>query len=74
VEKYEFIKERRGKGFMQGLEFAIPVAEIISKVMDAGVILISAGPNVIRFVPPLIIDKEQIDEMIEILNQTLKLI
>ncbi len=74
VEKYEFIKERRGKGFMQGLEFTVPVAEIINKVMDAGVILISAGPNVIRFVPPLIIDKDQIDEMIVILNQTLKLI
>ncbi|MEG2774813.1 MAG: aspartate aminotransferase family protein, partial [Acetivibrio sp.] len=41
VEKYDFILERRGKGLMQGLEFTIPVGNIIKKAMDNGVILIN---------------------------------
>ncbi len=71
AEKYEFIKERRGKGLMQGLEFTIPVKDIIIKVMDAGLILISAGANVIRFVPPLVIEQQHVDEMIAILDGVL---
>lgn len=68
VEKYDFITDRRGKGLMQGLEFDRPVSEYISKAMDKGLIIISAGKNVIRFVPPLIITKENVDEMITILE------
>ncbi len=68
VDKYHIIKERRGLGLMQGLEFNIPVKDIIPKVMDKGLILISAGANVLRFLPPLIIKKEEIDEMITILD------
>lgn len=71
AEKYEFIKERRGMGLMQGLEFTIPVKDIIIKVMDAGLILISAGANVIRFVPPLVIEQQHVDEMIAILDGVL---
>lgn len=71
VSKYDFIVERRGMGLMQGLEFSIPVKDIIPKVMEKGLILISAGTNVIRFVPPLIIKKEEIDQMIMILDQCL---
>ncbi|MDD3174094.1 MAG: aminotransferase class III-fold pyridoxal phosphate-dependent enzyme, partial [Herbinix sp.] len=65
VKKYDFIIERRGMGFMQGLEFSIPVKDLIPKIMESGLILISAGTNVIRFVPPLIISKENVDEMIQ---------
>lgn len=71
VQKYSFIKERRGMGLMQGLEFSIPVKDIIPKVMENGLILISAGTNVIRFVPPLIIQKNDVDEMIKIFDQCL---
>lgn len=71
AEKYGFIQERRGLGLMQGLEFTVPVGGIIKEAMEKGVILISAGTNVIRFVPPLTIEKEHIDEMISILNQVL---
>ena len=63
--KYDFIKERRGKGFMQGLEFTVPVGPVITKAIENGLILVSAGINIIRFVPPLIIEKKHIDEMIE---------
>lgn len=69
--KYDFIIDRRGLGFMQGLEFSIPVAPIIKKALEGKLILINAGTNIIRFVPPLVIEKEHIDEMIAILDKVL---
>lgn len=71
-EKYTSIVDHRGVGLMQGLEFEGPVADIILKAMDSGLILISAGANIIRFVPPLVITKEHVDEMIQILEQSLQ--
>ncbi|MGL5259007.1 MAG: aspartate aminotransferase family protein [Lachnospiraceae bacterium] len=68
VKKYDFITTRRGVGLMQGLEFSIPVSEIIKKAIDNGLIIINAGTHIIRFVPPLIITKEHVDEMISILE------
>lgn len=65
VKKYDFIKERRGKGFMQGLEFNVPVAPVIGKAIEKGLILVGAGANIIRFVPPLIAEKAHVDEMIQ---------
>jgi hypothetical protein len=62
---------RRGKGLMQGLVLKKPVGEVIKKAMAHGLIVISAGGNVLRMVPPLIIKEEQVDEMIEILSQAL---
>ena len=70
-EKYDFITDRRGLGFMQGLEFNIPVAPIIKKALEEKLILINAGTNIVRFVPPLVIEKEHIDEMIDILDKVL---
>ena len=71
VQKYEFLSGRRGKGLMQGLVVTgRPVGEIVKKSLDNGLIVISAGSDVIRFVPPLIITKEDIDEMIERLEQS----
>lgn len=72
VKYYDFIIERRGLGLMQGLEFTIPVKDIILKAMSKGLILISAGANVLRFVPPLILKQEHIDEMMKILEDCLK--
>lgn len=69
--RYGFIKERRGKGLMQGLELDRPVGDIVKRCIEAGVILISAGSNVIRFVPPLLIEKAHVDEMIGILDRVL---
>ena len=53
---------------MQGLVFKKPVGEIITKALDHGLILINAGTNIIRFVPPLIISKQDVDAMIAILK------
>lgn len=71
VEKYDFIETRRGVGLMQGLVFTKPVGEIINKALENGLILINAGTNIIRFVPPLIITKEDVDSMIGILEKSL---
>ena len=71
TEEYDCIKEHRGIGLMQGLEFDCPVSPIINKALENGLVLISAGANIIRFVPPLIIEKENVDEMIRILRKSL---
>ncbi len=68
VAKYDCILERRGMGLMQGLVFDRPVAEVINKALEKGLILINAGTNIVRFVPPLVITKENVDEMIAILD------
>ncbi len=69
--KYNFVKERRGMGFMQGLEFTVPVGEIAGQALEEGLILITAGKSVIRFVPPLVAEREHIDEMKEKLMKVL---
>lgn len=71
AEKYDIIKERRGLNLMQGLEFTVPVGPIINQCLENGLILISAGGNVIRLVPPLVITKEDVDQMISILEKSL---
>ena len=72
AEKYEVILERRGEGLMQGLEFACPVGPYIKRAMEHGLILINAGEKIIRFIPPLIIEKKHVDEMICILSVCLE--
>ena len=71
VEKYDFLSCRRGKGFMQGLVVTgRPVGEILKKALENDLIILSAGNDVIRLVPPLVIEKEHIDEMIEKLEKS----
>lgn len=74
VQTYDCIRERRGKGLIQGLELEAdkPAGEVINKAMDAGLVLISAKGNTIRFVPPLIVEKKHVDEMIEKLETAFK--
>ncbi|MGN0131276.1 MAG: aspartate aminotransferase family protein [Lachnospiraceae bacterium] len=71
VAEYDEIETRRGAGLMQGLVFQKPVGEIITKALDEGLILINAGTNIIRFVPPLVISKKDVDDMIAILRKCL---
>ena len=71
VEKYDCLTARRGVGLMQGLVCTKPVGEVSKAALEAGLILISAGGNVLRMVPPLVIEKEHVDEMIGILEQVL---
>lgn len=71
VEKYDFLTARRGKGFMQGLIVTgRPVGEIVKAALENGLVILSAGSDVIRLVPPLVIEKEDIDEMVSRLEQS----
>ena len=71
VEKYDCLTARRGKGFMQGVECTLPVGQVSAKALENGLIVITAGSNVLRFVPPLVIEKVDVDEMIRLLSLTL---
>ena len=68
----EKVQAHRGKGLMQGIVLSVPVQSVIAKAMEKGLILISAGSNVIRFLPPLVVSNEQINEMIEKLSACLE--
>ena len=71
VSKHENVIARRGKGLMQGLVLTTPVGEVVKKCISNGLFVISAGSNVLRMVPPLIIKKEDVDKMIDILDKSL---
>ena len=71
VEKYDFLTERRGMGLMQGIVCEKPVGQISAKALEAGLIVITAGSDVLRFVPPLIIEEKDVDEMISRLESIL---
>lgn len=64
VKNYDFITARRGKGLMQGLVVTVKPADICKKALENGLVIISAGSDVLRIVPPLVIKKEHVDEMI----------
>lgn len=67
--KYDCIKAHRGVGLMQGLECGGPVGEIINRAVEKGLLLINAGTTVIRFIPPLIASKQDVDDMAAILDE-----
>lgn len=69
MARHDCIKEHRGVGLMQGLLFEQPVGPIINKAVEKGLLLINAGANIIRFVPPLVITEKDVDQMIAILEE-----
>lgn len=71
-EKYSFIIDRRGMGLMQGLQMEIPVGQVAAKALEQGLMVITAGSDVLRFVPPLVIEKQHVDEMAEKLDAVLQ--
>jgi len=73
TKKYDIICGHRGRGLIQGLEFTVPAGPIVSKaLLEEKLVLISAGSHIIRFVPPLIIQKSDVDEMAARLERVLK--
>lgn len=71
ADKYDVIETRRGIGMMQGLVFKVPVGPVINKALEKGLILINAGTDIIRFVPPLVITEKDVDQMIGILTESI---
>ena len=71
VKTNETVIERRGMGLMQGLVLKQPVGDVIKRAMEQGLIAISASGNVLRLVPPLIIEKKHVDELCEKLKKAL---
>lgn len=72
TEEFDCVKGHRGKGFMQGLILNKPAGDVILKAMDNGLLVISAGAEIIRMVPPLIISRDNVDEMAAILRKALQ--
>ena len=65
VEKYDFLTTRRGMGLMQGIVTTLKPADVCKKALENGLIIISAGSDVLRIVPPLVITEADVDAMIE---------
>ncbi len=72
TKEFDCVLGHRGKGLMQGLILDRPVGEVIEKCIAEGLLVISAGSDVLRMVPPLVIKKEHVDEMIGILRKALQ--
>ncbi|HEF5629612.1 TPA: aspartate aminotransferase family protein, partial [Campylobacter jejuni] len=74
IKEFDFCKKRKGLGFMQGLSLdkSVKVFKVIQKCQENALLLISCGENDLRFLPPLILQKEHIDEMSEKLRKALK--
>lgn len=70
-DKFDFVKGRRGMGFMQGLILDIPVGDVVKAALEEGLVVLSAGSDVLRLLPPLVIEEKDIDEFEEKIIKTL---
>lgn len=71
TKKYDFVLGHRGMGFMQGLILSVPVSEVVKKCLQNGLIVLSAGSDVLRMLPPLVASKDDIDEAMKVLDDVL---
>jgi predicted acetylornithine/succinylornithine family transaminase len=72
VQRYPYAKEARGKGLILALELAVPAKPIVDRCLQLGLLILTAGDQVLRFVPPLIIGEAEVDEALSILDQALR--
>ena len=72
VDEFDCVVERRGLGLMQGLVLNQEAKPVVHSLLDDGVIVVTAGTNVIRMLPPFIIQREHVDAFIDILKKNLK--
>lgn len=71
VTRYSFVKEARGMGLMLALELTVPARPIVERCLERGLLILTAGDQILRFVPPLIIGEPEVDEAIRILDLVL---
>jgi acetylornithine/LysW-gamma-L-lysine aminotransferase len=69
--RYRIVKEVRGLGLMLGMELRFDVLNILLKTIERGVLILDAGKTVVRFLPPLVIEKSQIDKAVSVLDAVL---
>ncbi|HDN17884.1 MAG TPA: aspartate aminotransferase family protein, partial [Candidatus Bathyarchaeota archaeon] len=74
AESSNFIREVRGKGLMIGIECRKPVGNLLKIMEEKGVLALNAGINVVRFLPPLIINRDEILKVCETLEESVKLV
>jgi acetylornithine/LysW-gamma-L-lysine aminotransferase len=72
AEKHRIVREVRGLGLMLGVEMRFDVYNILLGCMEQGVLVLDAGRNVVRFLPPLVIEKEQIDKVVKALDAAME--
>ncbi len=71
VENYDFLTKRRGMGLMQGIVTQKPASSICAKALEEGLVMITAGTDVLRLLPPLVITEADVEEMAEKLTRVL---
>ncbi len=71
VKEYDCVVKVKGMGLIQGLQLNKPLGDVTKKALEEGLVIISAGHNVLRIIPPLIVEKKHVDEMIEKLKKAL---
>src|SRR5690606_21752660 len=71
-ERFPQIVDIRGRGLLWGMEWDGPAGGIVRRAMDKGLLLLTAGPNVVRFAPPLTIDEADVDEALSIVAACLE--
>ncbi|HZY31089.1 MAG TPA: acetylornithine transaminase [Candidatus Methylomirabilis sp.] len=71
AHRYPYAKEVRGMGLILALELAVPAKPIVDRCLQHGLLILTAGDQVLRFVPPLIIGEAEVDEAVTILDQVL---
>jgi acetylornithine/LysW-gamma-L-lysine aminotransferase len=69
--RHKIVREVRGLGLMLGVELRFDVFNVLTKSMSKGILILDAGRNVLRFLPPLVIEKGQIDNVISVLDSIL---
>ena len=69
TQRYDFVAGHRGMGFMQGLVLTVPVRTVVERALEEGLVVLSAGSDVLRFLPPLIASKEDFDRMRDVLTR-----
>lgn len=68
-EKYGFVREVRGRGLMVGMELDFNGQDIVDKARERGVLINCTHDNVLRFMPPLVIEKEQLKTAVDVLDE-----
>jgi acetylornithine/LysW-gamma-L-lysine aminotransferase len=71
VDDFRVLREVRGLGLMVGLESRLFIGDVLMRALERGLILLYSGKNVIRFLPPLVIEKDQLEKAAEILKEIL---